>query len=333
MGLFGKLDVRLEPWDVEYGSETPFEAPLETTDEDVALDIEVPYDEWQAVRPAPAEAPERLVFVDGVRRVEARLIVRRNGSVCRGAFGSYAVGCTVIAGGRAEIGAVRIHRLVVLGSGEVLTETVEVMPGLEYQPESTESSEVDGPLQHIQQRMRTGEERLARELADEANTLVVIDGPLTFGEKVQGEAVGYVKRLHQLYIDRGAEPEEKMNLLFELPEGMRTPLFALRSSRRFARYCWFLRLSEPYRGESSLSGLVRLEVSEAVGVDVARRLADATAAALPGFAPSRGRDPRAPQNLLPIGALESQLRRRLGDARLVRRHIGSLLAREAVYAQ
>ncbi len=332
MSRFGELDVRLEPWDVEYGSETPFETPLETTDEDVGLDIELPDDAWRAVRPAPAETPDRLIFVNGVRRVEARLMVRRNQNVCRGAFGSYAVGCAVIEGGRAEIGVIRVHRLIVLGSGESLSETVEVMPGLVYQPESTESAEVDGPLQLIQQRMRTGEERLARDMADQAETLVVIDGPLTFGEKVQGEAVGYVKRLHRLYIDRGPEPEKKVNLLFELPEGMRTPLFALRSSKRFARYCWFLRLSEPHRGESPLSGLVRLEVSDAVGVDVARRLADATAAALPGFAPARGRDPRAPQNLLPIGALESQMRRRLGDARLVRRHIGSLLAREAAYA-
>jgi hypothetical protein len=219
----------------------------------------------------------------------------------------------------------------VLGSGQSLSESVEVMPALVYQPESTESDEVDGPLQLIQQRMRIGEERLAREMADEADTFVVVDGPLTFGEKVQGEAVGYVKRLHRLYLDSGPEPEKKMNLLFELPTGMRTPLFALRSSQRFARYCWFLRLSEPHRGESPLSGLVRLEVSESVGVDTARRLADATSAALPRFAPARGRDPRAPQNLLPIGALESRLRRQLGDARLIRRHIGSLLGREAVH--
>jgi uncharacterized protein len=76
---------------------------------------------------------------------------------------------------------------------------------------------------------------------------------------------------------------------------------------------------------------VRLEVSDAVGGEEARRLADATAAVLPAFAPSRSRDPRAPQNLLPIGALEAQLRRRLGDARLIRRRIASLLARETFH--
>jgi hypothetical protein len=332
MSLFGELDVRLEPWDVEYGSETPLEAPEEAFGDTVALDIELPENEWRAVGPAPTEPPQRLVFVDGVRRVEARLIVRRNETLCRGAFGSYAVGCTVVAGGRAEIVEARVHRLVVLGSGESFSESIKVMPGLVYQPQSTASADIDGPLQLIQQRMLIGEERLGREMADETEALVVVDGPLTFGEKVRGEAVGYVKRLHRLYLDRGPEPGKIMKLLFELPKGMRTPLFALRSSKRFARYCWFLRLAEPHRGESPLSGLVRLEVSETVGLDTARRLADATSAALPAFAPARGKDPRAPQNLLPIGALESRLRRQLGDARLIRRHISSLLAREAVHA-
>ena len=61
------------------------------------------------------------------------------------------------------------------------------------------------------------------------------------------------------------------------------------------------------------------------------QVADATASCLPRLAPSPGRDPRAPQNLLPIGALEGALRRRLGDARLVRRHIEALVAREIVH--
>jgi uncharacterized protein len=42
---------------------------------------------------------------------------------------------------------------------------------------------------------------------------------------------------------------------------------------------------------------------------------------LPRFASSPIRDPRAPQNLVPIGALEDELRRRLGDPVLVRRAI------------
>jgi hypothetical protein len=43
------------------------------------------------------------------------------------------------------------------------------------------------------------------------------------------------------------------------------------------------------------------------------RLADRVSASLPRFASDRHKDPRAPQNLYPIGGLERELRHRLGD--------------------
>jgi uncharacterized protein len=83
--------------------------------------------------------------------------------------------------------------------------------------------------------------------------------------------------------------------------------------------------------ESDFTGLVRLEVSATIGRDEAIRLADMTASVLPRFAPSRSRDPRAPQNLIPIGALEQHLRRELGDARLVQRRVATHLAKESAH--
>jgi len=118
-------------------------------------------------------------------------------------------------------------------------------------------------------------------------------------------------------------------VLARLEMGWRSPLFALESPARFARYSWFLRLARPHRIDADLAGLVRLEVAASVGKLAALRLAGACAAFLPRFAPSRGRDPRAPQNLLPIGALESHLRHLLGDPRLIRRQIQALVAAEA----
>ena len=321
MAQFGELDVRLEPWDVEYGSEFPLDAPEDVGDDEVSLDVETPVGLWDSIEPAPATIPGRILFVDGVRRLEARIVLRRNAKLCRGAFGSYAVGAVLATHGDATICEARADRVIVVGSGESLPEPIHLMPALTYRLLSVVSQDVDAPLRGVLQQMRLAEERLARELADEENTLVVADGPLTFGDPLRGGAVGYIKRLQKLYI-----PEDKLDLLSRLPPGSRTPLFGLRSSKRFARYAWFLRLVAPHPGESELSGLVRLEVSESVGVQVAKELADATARALPRFAPGRGRDPRAPQNLLPIGALESRLRRHLGDARLIRRHIQTLLA-------
>ena len=111
-----------------------------------------------------------------------------------------------------------------------------------------------------------------------------------------------------------------------LPVGARTPVFLMRGTR-FGRYSWFGRIAAPAPAEARLTGVVRMEGAEAVGVADAVTLANATTAALPRFVPSKGRDPRAPQNLLPIGALEAMLRRRLGDARIARRRVEDLLAK------
>jgi len=180
-------------------------------------------------------------------------------------------------------------------------------------------------MRALQDDMRAEEERLGRDLANADDTLVVADGPLTFEEASRSPVLGYIKRIFKLYL-----PRERLGLLAALRAGERTPLFALRASRRFARFSWFARLADPHPGASDLASIVRLEVSEVVGVDEARRLADASTAVLPRFVPSRWRDPRSPQNLLPIGALETMLRRQMGDSRLIRRHIETLIAMEAL---
>src|SRR5262249_39368665 len=99
--LFGPFQVRVDPWEVDYGSETPLE-PLDKPDQNVVIDIEVPATAWNYLMPGPATAPERLYFVDGVRRLETRLLVHRDGRLLHGGFGSYAVGCVEVQGGRAS---------------------------------------------------------------------------------------------------------------------------------------------------------------------------------------------------------------------------------------
>jgi hypothetical protein len=51
----------------------------------------------------------------------------------------------------------------------------------------------------------------------------------------------------------------------------------------------------------------------------AARMAHLVSASLPRYASARHKDPRAPQNLYPIGGLERELRRRLGDRDLAMR--------------
>ena len=320
--ILGDLDVRVGPWDVDYGPEAPLEAQDEPASEEVALDIEMGAADWRPIDPTPSAPPARLVFVDGVRRLEARLVVRRGERMFHGAFGSYGVGAVAVSAGVARHAEAHVERLAVVGGGESLPNPVTPMPGLTYQPLSTADAEADGSLRAIHNEMRRAEERLAHTVSDHEETVVVADGPLTFEDPVRGAVVGYIKRLFKLYL-----PEGSQHVLARLTPGTRTPLFGLRATRRFARYAWFTRLAPRQLSDSELSGVVRLEVSDSIGIDAARRLADATAFLLPQFAPPRARDPRSPQNLLPIGALEANLRRRLGDARLIRRHIETLMAR------
>jgi hypothetical protein len=229
--------------------------------------------------------------------------------------------------GHAAFGRREAGRVLALAGGETLPSDVPVSRALTYQIRSTIDAEPDAPLRAIHDEMRLVEEQVARELADAPDTLVIQDGPLTFSDEVRGLAVGYVKRVLRIYL-----PASHLGHLVTLPPGQRTPLFALRGSRRFARYAWFVRLAAPRIGDSELSGIVRCEIADRVGVDVARRMADATALLLPPYAGVRGLHARAPQNLLPIAALETRLRRELGDPALVLRSIQDLIAREAAHA-
>jgi hypothetical protein len=326
MGQFGEFDVRLDPWQVEYGAEIPaVTAYADDLDEQVELGVEAPAGEWAPVQPAARPLPDHVVFVDGVRRVEARLVVRQGEALFHGAFGSYAVGSVVVGDGHAEFGDLYVDRLVATGSGHRLDELVRVNQALQYRPTSIVSDDVNAPLQAIHNEMRLAEERLARELAGQPQTLVIRDGPLTFEETTRAATVGFIKRVIRLYLSG-----PHLELLARLQAGTRTPVFALRSTRRFARYSWFLRVADPGPGDSDYSGIVRMEVSEVAGREQAIRLADACATAIPDFAGIRGLHPRAPQNLLPIGALESRLRRELGDVKVIHRYIRAFIAEEAL---
>jgi uncharacterized protein len=325
---FGAFRVRIDPWEVDYGDQTPL-APQEEA-QPVSVDHAVEFDDanWRPIQPPPElTLHQRVVFIDGVRRLEARVHARQGDQLIYGGFGSFAVGATVLGRSTAIFESPRVFRTVVLGSGQRLPGVVRVRPNLEYSPESTPNNEVDAPLRHIQKSMRHAEATLARDSCRE-ETLTIVDGPLSFEPERRGLALGYVKRIHELYI-----PSKFLLLLATLRAGNRTPLFAITSVKSgFARFSWFQRLADPNPGATEMHGLVRLEVSANVGVERAVKLANAATSWLPRTAPSRGRDPRSPQNLLPIGALEQRLRIALGDARLIRRWIEDLIATEASHA-
>ena len=116
---------------------------------------------------------------------------------------------------------------------------------------------------------------------------------------------------------------ELRSVLTSLPAGYRTPLFLTTTS--WSRYSWYLRLANH---DGPAGGLVRCEIDADKTSADAARIATRVSATLPRFASARHKDPRAPQNLYPIGGLERELRRRLGDRDLATRALrkASLLA-------
>jgi hypothetical protein len=128
-----------------------------------------------------------------------------------------------------------------------------------------------------------------------------------------------IKRQSRSYL-----PTDRAKILNELSAGERTPLFQL-GEQRLERYSWYARLAPMRPIDGTMTGVVRLEVAKEVGLEKARSLANLTTGVLPRFASIVGRDPRAPQNLYPVGQLERVLRHRLGDASLVTRGLEAAL--------
>ena len=135
--------------------------------------------------------------------------------------------------------------------------------------------------------------------------------------------VGYVKTHHRALL----APDDHVRVP-RLRAGERTTLFQLhRQGQRGRPYSCYFRLAEATPIASPWSGVVRLEVPESGGLEQARRLVESAAAAVVPFAGVAHRDPRAPQNLQPIGALETRLRHLLGSPALAARAVRDAVSR------
>ncbi len=310
--------LRLDPWSAEV------EGSVQVLDgeEPAAVDTSVEQAAWVALPPTAAPPPSRIAFVDGVRRIEHRLVVESGGRSAFGLLGSFGVGAVVVER-QARVTRERIGRVLVAAGGlslEPLLVPIGAAEHLVFEPRSEPEDTPVAPVDGLQKAMRRSEAGLTERLAAEVD-VVFQDGPLSFVTRAQGRVVGFVKRLLQAYLEPSAHA-----LLPRLRTGERTPLFLIEG--REPRYSWYLRIASGRAIESALSGVVRLETQAVAGLEEARRLADLASRELPRFASDRSRDPRAPQNLLPIGGLEARLKHLLGDAALVRRAIESHLFSE-----
>lgn len=317
------LELRADPWAATYGqgAEIPFGDQLAQPVSDPTVET----GDWSRPLAPRAEKTSPVMFVDGVMRTDLHVLARDGEARAWGLFGSYAAGAVHCDGAARFVAEDEpVGRALVLGgrmAGQPLTLEIGGCR-LTYEPRTIADDDPQAHRRTLQRLMIEAEQRLAARLGGEC--LVFADGPLHLNSGADALVVGVVKRMVASYLGPEHAP-----LLPLLEPGQRTPLIAL-GNTVLDRFSWYLRLlpSEPLWHE--LAGLVRCDVRMELGLERAVAVADGVAATLPLFAGRPGVDPRAPQNLTPVGALEGRLKGRLGHAGIVRRALESRLMEDLV---
>jgi len=289
----------VEAWDSDYGA--PTDPELADATQSVDPGVEMRAEDWRPLLP-DADPVSDVLFVDGVRRVDATLWIDQPPD-----FPGFALAATYAAGAvrcqeRAVIEETRVGRGLFTSAP---ADPVETTVG-RYEVKATKGTTSEELWLGIQQRM--GDLETAVSHACGGADLVVVDGPLSHARDIDN-AVGYVKTQKVQYL-----PMELRQVLTALPAGYRTPLFLTTTS--WSRFSWYLRLAN-HSGPAG--GLVRCEIDADRPSAEAARIATRVSATLPRFASQGHKDPRAPQNLYPIGGLERELRHRLGERDLATR--------------
>jgi hypothetical protein len=317
----------VDGWDPAYGTSLELEDYLEESTAVVDVDVELPADRWHAIDPdVDCRAPEALLFVDGVRRVEARvwidekpdsagLATEASAALCA----SYAAGVVCCYGQKAHLVLANIRRglfTVAPHASDIATwagnyEACHVAGKAASTPLMVRLSQA---LQRHLAEVEVVTAVAARTAVYEHGVpahgdLLVVDGPLR-GRQHLPRALGYIKSHRSTYL-----PPELNTLVAALSPGQRTPVFLMGTS--WDRHSWYLRLPGP--PGSPWAGVVRIECSADLPVPEVTRLAAVSQKCLVRFASTPYKDARAPQNLYPIAGLERELRRRLGDPRLLYR--------------
>jgi hypothetical protein len=317
--------VFVDAWDPSYGSSfegAAAEGPSSPSSAQVDTDVEVPAAEWAPIDVSTSvQAPDVVLLVDGVRRNDAGLwTAEDDGTSYAGLAASYAAGVVRcdLRRGAAELVGARVGRGLFTASpsagdmqaGSIRYEIHRISGSGEA---SKLPAAVQGPLTALEIDISAA----ARDSGSDGTDLLVVDGPLRNRRQLP-RTIGYVKTQQKQYL-----PAALTGVVTSLRPTQRTPVFHLGTV--WGGWSWYLRL--PGASGAPWSGIVRVECSPDLTADQAIELADISSATLPRFASSAYKDPRAPQNLVPIAGLERRLRGMLGDPRVLHRALTLAAAR------
>jgi hypothetical protein len=319
----------VDAWDPSYGASADADIYLGESTANLVLDVETDADKWQPVdAPSGVTMPAAVLFVDGVRRIDARVWVddqAGSGTVAAGLCASYSAGVICCCQGRAHLLAAERRR----GLFTATPHAVDIDTWAGRYSASFTAPPPGTPLLtalSLALQVRLGDTEVTTALASRAelagrgvpdgSDLLVVDGPLR-GRTHLPRTLGYIKTHHSEYL-----PPDLHAMVGRLGPDQRTPVFLVGSS--WDRHTWYLRL--PCRPGAPWAGVVRIECSADLNANDAIDLANLSQATLCRYASAEYKDPRAPQNLYPIAGLERELRRRLGDPRLMYRALRTAAA-------
>jgi hypothetical protein len=315
----------VDGWDPAYGNAFDIDdgALVEST-ASVDTGVEMAEGSWAPIVPVGGQSlPSATLFVDGVRRIDARVWIDPTDptqvpglSICA----SIAAGVVCCCPGRAHVTSVQPRRLLVTTDAQAqdLVTTAATWQ-VAHTTASTDVALLPALSQALQRRLADLEVATAIEARTQLSAdglpgdsdLLIVDGPLR-GRTHLPRALGYIKTHRSEYL-----PPQLNAVVAKLAPSERTPVFLLGST--WDRHAWYLRL--PCASRAPWAGVVRVECSADLPTAAAIGLAFLSQTVLPPHAASEFRDPRAPQNLTPIGGLEHHLRHRLGDSRLLYRSL------------
>ncbi|MDR6325802.1 hypothetical protein [Actinoplanes couchii] len=316
----------VDAWDPSYGASYEggdgADGPGSSSSAQVDVDVEVPAAEWAPIDVSPsAVVPDVVFLVDGVRRNDAGLwTAEEDGTTYPGLAASYAAGVVRcdLARGVAELAGARVARGLFTASP---TATDVQAGSVRYEVHrisgAGEASKLPAAVQPPLTALEIEISSAARDGGSDGTDLLIVDGPLRSRRQLP-RTIGYVKTQQKHYL-----PAAQESVVPRLRPGQRTPVFHLMSV--WGGWSWYLRL--PGSSGAPWSGIVRVECSPELSAEQAVELADVSVATLPRFASSAYKDPRAPQNLVPIAGLERRLRGMLGDARVLHRALALATSR------
>jgi hypothetical protein len=334
----------VDAWDVGYGSALNLDdADLPASAARVDTKVEVPADRWAPIAPAEGlTEPSAVLFVDGVRRTDARVWIddpiessggQAAATASMAVCASYGAGLVCCCGPtgqrRAHVVATGIRRGLFTVAPHARNITIR---GGIYQARRSVASERVPLTVTLSNALQKALAELELDIAGQARSglarahdgagalspgeldedLLVIDGPLRNHGHLK-RTLGLIKSHRTAYL-----PGALNGIVAALNSGERSPVFLMGTS--WERYAWYLRLpSTPDLPGAPWAGVVRCEAMTELSTADVITLANLSQIVLSRYASTSYKDPRAPQNLVPIAGLERALRRRLGDPRIIYR--------------